>query len=57
LAALLESLARMENWLRHSGRAELTQRDGPLLHGGLERLGRDAQTVSELSTALAKELS
>jgi hypothetical protein len=47
----------MENWLRHCGRADLAQRDGPLLRGGLERLGRDAQTVAELSAALAKELS
>jgi hypothetical protein len=57
LAALLEGLSRMENWLRHSGRAELSQRDGQLLRAGLERLGRDGHTVAELSTELAKELS
>lgn len=57
LATLLEGLARMENWLRHSGRAELSQRDGELLRGGLERLGRDGQTVAQLSAQLAKELS
>ncbi len=57
LASLLEGLGRMENWLRHSGRAELSQRDGQLLRGGLERLGRDGHTVAELSTELAKELS
>jgi hypothetical protein len=57
LAALLEGLARMENWLRHSGRAELSQRDGELLQGGLERLGRDARSVAELSAELARELS
>jgi hypothetical protein len=57
LAALLDGLSRMENWLRHSGRAELSQRDGQLLRGGLERLGRDGHTVAELSTELAKELS
>ena len=57
LAALLEGLARMENWLRHSGRAELSQRDGELLRGGLQRLGRDGHTVAELSTELARELS
>jgi len=57
LAALLEGLARMENWLRHSGRAELSQRDGELLRGGLERLGRDGHTVAELSAELARELS
>jgi hypothetical protein len=57
LAALLDGLGRMENWLRNSGRAELSQRDGQLLCGGLERLGRDGHTVAELSTELAKELS
>jgi ParB family transcriptional regulator, chromosome partitioning protein len=57
LAMLLEGLARMENWLRHSGRAELSQRDGELLRGGLERLGRDGRTVAELSAELARELS
>jgi hypothetical protein len=57
LAALLEGLGRMENWLRHCGHAELSQRDGELLRGGLERLGRDGHTVAELSAQLAKELS
>ena len=57
LAVLLEGLGWMENWLRHSGRAELSQNDGQLLRGGLERLGRDGHTVAELSTELAKELS
>lgn len=57
LASLLEGLARMENWLRHSGRAELSQRDGPLLRGGFERLSRDARTVADLSAALAGELT
>jgi hypothetical protein len=57
LASLLEGLARLENWLRHSGRAELSQRDGQLLQGGLERLDRDARTVADLSAALAEELS
>jgi ParB family transcriptional regulator, chromosome partitioning protein len=57
LAVLLEGLARMDNWLRHCGRAELSQQDGQLLRAGLERLGRDGHTVAELSTELAKELS
>jgi ParB-like chromosome segregation protein Spo0J len=55
LAALLEGLARMENWLRHSGRAELSRQDGALLRGGLVRLGRDARSVAELSTQLAED--
>jgi ParB-like chromosome segregation protein Spo0J len=57
LGSLLEGLARMETWLRHQGRAELSQRDGPLLQGGVERLSRDARTVAELSGELAQELS
>jgi ParB/RepB/Spo0J family partition protein len=57
LAVLLEGLGWMENWLRHSGRAELSQNDGQLLRGGLERLARDGHSVAELSTELAKELS
>jgi ParB-like chromosome segregation protein Spo0J len=57
LAALLEGLGRMDNWLRHNGHAELSERDGQLLRGGLERLGRDGHTVAELSAQLARELS
>lgn len=57
LASLLEGLARMENWLRHSGRAELSQRDGHFLQGGFERLSRDSRSVAELSETLAGELS
>ncbi len=48
---------RLKQNMRHSGRAELSQRDGELLRGGLERLGRDGQTVAQLSAQLAKELS
>lgn len=57
LGSLLDGLSRMENWLRHSGRAELSQRDGRFLRGGFGRLGRDARSVAELSAALAGELS
>lgn len=57
LGWLLEGLARMENWLRHNGRAELSQRDGSLLQGGVERLACDARRVAELSSELAEELS
>ncbi|HWG41837.1 MAG TPA: ParB N-terminal domain-containing protein [Gemmataceae bacterium] len=56
LGSLLDGLARMENWLRHSGRAELSQRDGHFLRGGFERLSRDSRSVAELSAALAGEL-
>jgi hypothetical protein len=54
LAVLLEGLGWMENWLRHSGRAELSQNDGQLLRGGLERLARDGHSVAELSTELTR---
>lgn len=56
LAVLLEGLTRMENWLRHCGRAELSQRDGQLLRGGFERLVRDTRVVAELSAELVGEL-
>jgi ParB family transcriptional regulator, chromosome partitioning protein len=57
LASLLDGLARMENWLRHAGRAELSQRDGHVLRGGFERLGRDARAVADLSAELSGEWS
>jgi ParB-like chromosome segregation protein Spo0J len=57
LATLLESLPRMENWLRHCGRAQLSQQDGQLLRAGFDRLGHDAHTVADLSSELAKELT
>ncbi len=56
LAWLLDNLARMENWLRHQGRGELSLCDGPILSPGLERLVRDARTVAELAEDLVTEL-
>jgi hypothetical protein len=56
LAWLLDNLARMENWLRHQGRGELSLCDGPILSPGLERLVRDARTVAELAEDLMAEL-
>lgn len=57
LAALLDQLARMENWLRQRGRAELRGSDRPLLVERFVRLGIDAQSVADLSRDLGQELS
>ncbi len=44
---LLDQLGRMENWLQHRGRGELTVCDrGPLIPG-FSRLSRDARSVAE----------
>jgi hypothetical protein len=56
LAWLLDNLARMENWLRHQGRGELSLCDGPILSPGLQRLVQDARTVAELAEDLVTEL-
>jgi ParB-like chromosome segregation protein Spo0J len=47
LGMLLDLLARMENWLQHRGRAELTACDrGPLVPG-FSRLSREARDLAE----------
>jgi ParB-like chromosome segregation protein Spo0J len=56
LSWLLENLARMENWLRHTGRSALTQCDGTILSPGLARLARDGRVVAELAHDLVEEL-
>ena len=56
LGSVLEGLGRMENWLRHRGRADLTPCDRSVLGPGFTRLGRDAQTVAELSGDLLAEM-
>ena len=56
LAWLLDNLARMENWLRHRGRGELSLCDGSILSPGLERLARDGRIVAELTEDLVAEL-
>jgi ParB-like chromosome segregation protein Spo0J len=53
---LLEQLARMENWLQHRGRAELTATDGGLLAERFARLQDAAGTVSALASNLYEEL-
>lgn len=55
-AILLDQLSRMETWLEHDGRAELTACDRPLLRPGLARLARDASCVSESARELVVEI-
>jgi ParB/RepB/Spo0J family partition protein len=52
---MLEDLARMENWLRHSGRGELSLCDRTILSPGFERMARDGRVVAELSNDLTEE--
>jgi ParB-like chromosome segregation protein Spo0J len=56
LDQVLEQLARMESWLRHRGRAELTRGDRGLLAEGFVRLARDAGAVAALAADLGEEL-
>jgi ParB/RepB/Spo0J family partition protein len=56
LGGLLDSLARMENWLRHSGRRELSLCDTAILSPGFERLSRDGRVVGELAADLVEEM-
>jgi ParB-like chromosome segregation protein Spo0J len=56
LGQVLEQLARMENWLRHRGRAELSRTDRGLLAEGFTRLARDAGAVADLAADLGEEL-
>ena len=52
---LLDLLARMENWLRYRGRADLTVHDRSLLAPRFVRLSQDAGAVSELANDWASE--
>jgi ParB-like chromosome segregation protein Spo0J len=56
LGGLLHGLGRMENWLRHRGRAELAPCDRSVLGPGFQRLTRDARTVAELTEDLWTEI-
>jgi hypothetical protein len=56
LAMLLDHLSRMESWLAHEGRAQLTACDGPILSPGFVRLARNGATVSELAGELVVEI-
>jgi hypothetical protein len=56
LAWLLDNLARMENWLRHRGRGELSLCDCSILSPGFERLAHDGRIVAELTDDLVAEM-
>ena len=56
LAMLLDQLSRMETWLEHEGRAQLTAGDALVLSPGFVRLARDGATVSELARELVAEM-
>lgn len=52
LGALLDGLSRMENWLRHRGRADLTACDTSVLRPAFEKLGSQCRLVAELAEDL-----
>jgi len=56
VVGLLEELERLEHWLLHRGRAELTPSDRGLLIPSFTRLLRDAVVVAELVEDLLKEM-
>jgi ParB-like chromosome segregation protein Spo0J len=56
LGSLLGGLARMENWLRHRGRADLAPCDRGILAPSFQRFSRDARAVAELSEDLLTEI-
>jgi ParB-like chromosome segregation protein Spo0J len=56
LGHLLDGLGRMENWLRHKGRADLAPCDRSVLLPGFQRLTRDTRTVAELTDDLLTEI-
>jgi ParB-like chromosome segregation protein Spo0J len=57
LGGLLDGLGRMENWLRHKGRADLASCDRSVLSPGFQRLTRNARTVAELTEDLLTEIN
>jgi hypothetical protein len=56
LAALLDQLARMANWLRHHGRGDLALCDRSVLEAGFRRLAGEAPLVAELTDDFLKEI-
>jgi hypothetical protein len=57
LGALLDGLSRMENWLRHRGRADLTACDTSVLRPAFEKLGAQCRLVAELAEDLVAALT
>jgi hypothetical protein len=56
LAALLNHLARMANWLRHHGRGDLALCDRSVLEPGFTRLVGETHTVAEMAEDFVKEI-
>jgi len=56
LGGVLSGLGRMENWLRHKGRADLAPCDRSVLLPSFQRLTRDARAVAELTEDLLTEI-
>lgn len=56
LGLLLELLARLENWLRHRGRAELSFGDREVLIPSFVHLGCTGRTVADLADDLVEDL-
>jgi ParB-like chromosome segregation protein Spo0J len=56
VGGLLSGLGRMENWLRHRGRADLTSCDRGMLSPSFRRLIGDSRTVAELAEDLLTEM-
>jgi hypothetical protein len=57
VVGLLDDLERLEHWLLHRGRAELTAADRGLLTPSFTRLLRDAVVVAELVEDVLKEMA
>jgi hypothetical protein len=57
LGGLLDGLSRMENWLRHRGRADLTSGDARVLRPAFEKLGEQCRQVAELAEDVAAALA
>ena len=57
LGALLDGLSRMENWLRHRGRADLTACDARVLRPAFEKLGCQSRLVAEQAEDLIAALT
>jgi ParB-like chromosome segregation protein Spo0J len=55
LGQLLEQLSRMENWLSHRGRSELSACDAVLLRSSLEKVIHQSELVKILTTDLLQE--
>jgi len=56
LAAVLDQLARMANWLRHQGRGDLAMCDRGVLEPAFVRLAGEAQVVAELTDDFVQEI-